>query len=156
VIMPKFISLLQHPTDLDSQQRVMPIVHQVMIQSHWVVVTTWYVSLDNEKLRTLYSRLISDCFIKQQAYGGAAADIIYGGDGQDIIFGDFGYYNAETEILPNQFYTSISEHFAAAGNDAIYGGNDDDFLYGQEVSTQIEMCMKIDRITAHRTGIINI
>ncbi len=94
---------------------------------------------DLGNIRTFYTQTDDRLFHPTKAFGGAAADIIYGDNGQDIIFGDFGYYNAETEILPNQFYTSISEHFAAAGNDAIYGGNGDDFLYGQEVSTQFNM-----------------
>lgn len=72
-------------------------------------------------------------FFAQQAFGGDKGDIIDGGAGQDVIMGDFGYYDAEVEILPNQHFSSDISHPEFAGSDEINGGADDDVLIGQEV-----------------------
>jgi hypothetical protein len=79
-----------------------------------------------------------------KAFGGAADDEIYGDAGQDIILGDFGYYNAEGEILPFQNYASDIHSPEYSGDDEIFGGDDDDFIMGQEVrfqSTSKHVCM---------------
>lgn len=72
------------------------------------------------------------------AFGGGSGDTIYGSAGQDVIYGDFGYFDAEIDILPHRKVVSIVDQWEYGGADHMYGDEDDDLIVGGEGNDFIE------------------